>query len=177
MQYYLLIRFVLREKSHLRKCLAKCRHCQILFFTHPRNAGRTDLGCPFGCRQVHRRNSARKRCIEYYKSDAGKIKKGYLNERRNEPVAEASPDETPMAETPADDTSRDKKPPDKTPVDCCKTGVDTSILHIQLVTSLIEERVVSLKEVIRMIDRLRQLSFDLSKKMLYSHCKSQTKPP
>lgn len=150
---------MLKEKPHLRKCLTKCKHCQILFLTHPRNAGRTDLGCPFGCRQVHRRASAIKRSIEYYKSYEGKIKKQYINGRRNEPVPEASPDET--------------------PVDSRETGIDaTIILHIQLTTSLIEGRGVGLKEVIRMVEKiLRQLSFEKSKKMLYIHCQSQIKPP
>ena len=150
---------MLKEKPHLRKCLTKCRHCQILFLTHPRNAGRNDLGCPFGCRQVHRRDSAVKRSIEYYKSPEGKIKKRYLNGRRNESVPEASPAET--------------------PVDSCETGVDaTMVLHIQLTTSLIEGRAVGLKEVIGMVEEiLRQLSFEKSKKMLYINGWSQPKPP
>ena len=140
---------MLKEKPHLRKCLTRCRHCQIPFLTHPRNTGRNDLGCPFGCRQVHRRESAIKRSIEYYKSAEGKIKKRYLNARRNDPVPEASQDET--------------------PIDSCKTGIDPiTVLHIQLTTSLIEGRVVGLKEVLRMVNHiLRQLSIDNRKKFAY----------
>jgi len=41
-------------------------------------------------------------------------------------------------------------------------------LHIQLTTSLIEGRVVGLKEIIRMVDRiLRQHSIDKRRKMPY----------
>ena len=56
----------------------------ILFFTHPRNAGRTDLGCPFGCRQAHRRKSSTYRSTEYYRSDEGKQKKEELNKARSQ---------------------------------------------------------------------------------------------
>lgn len=150
---------MLKDKPHLRKCLTRCRHCQILFFTHPRNTGRNDLGCPFGCRQVHRRESAIKRSIEYYKSAEGKIKKRYLNARRNDPVPEASQDDT--------------------PIDSCKTGIDPiTVLHIQLTTSLIEGRLVGLKEILRMVNHiLRQHSIDKRKKMPYRGDRHHPKPP
>ena len=77
-RYYWVIRLVLKEKPHLRKCLDRCRHCHILFFTHPRNAGRSDLGCPFGCRQAYRRKSSIHRSTEYYRTKEGKQKKKYL---------------------------------------------------------------------------------------------------
>jgi hypothetical protein len=150
---------VLLEKPHVGKCLAKCRHCQILFLTHPRNTGRNDLGCPFGCREVHRQKGAIKRSIEYYKSPEGKIKKQYLNARRNDPVAEGCQDET--------------------PIDSCEAGVDPNIvLHIQLTTSLIEGRAVGLKEVIGMLERiLRQHSIDKRKKVPYRGDRLHAKPP
>jgi hypothetical protein len=150
---------VLKEKPHLRRCLTKCRHCQILFLTHPRNTARNDLGCPFGCRQVHRRESAIKRSIEYYKSAEGKIKKQYLNARRNDTVPEPSQDER--------------------LINSCETSVDaTVVLHIQLTISLIEGRAVGLNEVIRMVDRiLRQHSFDKRKKMPYRGDPHHAKPP
>jgi hypothetical protein len=108
---------------------------------------------------VHRRDSAVKRSIEYYKSSEGKIKKRYINGRRNEPVPQAGLDET--------------------PVESCETGIDsTMVLHLQLTTSLIEGRAVSLKEVIGMVEKiLRQLSIGKSKKMFYIHDRWQTKPP
>ena len=37
------------------------RALRIRFLTHPRNANRRDLRCPFGCRQHHRREEAKKR--------------------------------------------------------------------------------------------------------------------
>jgi len=151
---------VLKERPRLRKCLKRCRHCGILFFTHPRNAGRADLGCPFGCREVHRRNSAIKRSIEYYKSPEGKIKKQHLNARRNAPSLSVSS-------------------PDEKIILSCEYGVDTTIIfHIRLTTSLIEGRAVGLKEVIGMIDNiLRQHSIDKRKKVPYLGSGHHNKPP
>jgi hypothetical protein len=52
--YYVLLRAILRTQPELRRCWTRSRHCGIFFLTHPRNAGRRDLGCPFGCRETHR---------------------------------------------------------------------------------------------------------------------------
>lgn len=87
--------------------------CGIRFLTHPRNAGRRNLRCPFGCREHHRRQQSCRRSIAYYRTAAGKAKKKRLNGRRqssptppdappqpdirmqemllNEPVSDASP--------------------------------------------------------------------------------------
>ena len=35
----------------------------IFFLTDARNAGRQDLGCPFGCRQAHRRRQSTRRSV------------------------------------------------------------------------------------------------------------------
>lgn len=74
---------IVKEKHHLIGCLVRCKHCGILFLTCPQNAGRSDLGCPFGCRDYHRKADERRRCNEYYRSDEGKLKKRILNSRRN----------------------------------------------------------------------------------------------
>jgi hypothetical protein len=152
LRYYHVLRLVLKAQPHLRRCLSKCRHCQIFFLTHPRNSGRRDLGCPFGCRQAHRRQNAVKRSSEYYQSAEGKIKKRYLNTRRSE--CELKPSQT------------------QSSIDGCETGVDPSvILHIRMVTSLIEGRAVGLKEILRMIEGiLRQHSIDKAEKVSYGVC-------
>ena len=51
------IEAILQAHPHLCSNLTKCVHCNILFFTDPRNKGRTDLRCPFGCRKEHRKRS------------------------------------------------------------------------------------------------------------------------
>jgi hypothetical protein len=156
--YYWTIRSVLKEKPHLRRYLIRCRHCQILFFTHPRNEGRRDLRCPFGCRQTHRKQNAIHRSNEYYRSPEGKIKKKYLNSRRNASSVSVSSS-------------------DETPIDSCQCDVDT-VVHIQLTTSLIRGRPVGFQEVIRMIERiLRQHSIDKQKIMPYGGAVTYTKPP
>jgi len=153
------LRSVLKEKPHLRKCLTRCRHCRILFFTHPRNAGRSDLSCPFGCQQAHRKKNSTKRSLEYYRSKAGKTKKKYLNARRNGRMPESNPNEK--------------------PTDSPETEIDqTTVSHIQMVTSLIQGRAVSLREVMGLINKiLRQHSIDKRKKDYYAGAYHHKSPP
>lgn len=82
LSYYVVLRSVLRVKPWLRKCLARCRHCGIFFLSDPRNAGRRDLGCPFGCSRAHRQRQSTLRSVAYYREPEGKIKKEALNARR-----------------------------------------------------------------------------------------------
>jgi len=77
-QYYLLLRSVLRTKPLLRRCLVRCTHCRIYFLTHRCNAGRKDVGCPFGCRRVHRKQQSNERSVAYYRDPIGKKKKRAL---------------------------------------------------------------------------------------------------
>ena len=74
---------VLRGDPGLQDCAVECCHCGIRFLTHPRNARRIDLRCPFGCRQHHRRQQANRRSRAYYQSEEGKAKKKELNQRRS----------------------------------------------------------------------------------------------
>jgi hypothetical protein len=91
LSYYLVLRSVLRIKPWLRKCLARCRHCGIFFLTDPRNAGRRDLGCPFGCSRAHRRQQSTRRSVAYYREPEGKIKKQALNARRRKSSSPSPP--------------------------------------------------------------------------------------
>ena len=81
-QYYVTLRSVLRTHPHLRSCQTRCRHCRIFFLTHPRNAGRADLGCPFGCRETHRKRRSAERSAGYYATNEGKAKKKTHNGKR-----------------------------------------------------------------------------------------------
>jgi hypothetical protein len=80
--YYVLLRSVLRSHPPLRSCLCRCCECRIFFLTHPRNAGRRDLRCPFGCREMHRRRSSTHRSVAYYQTPEGKQKKKLQNGKR-----------------------------------------------------------------------------------------------
>ncbi len=144
-----MVRCVVKEKPHLRKCLTRCRHCHILFFTHPRNAGRRDLGCPFGCRQAHRRKNSIHRSTEYYRSKEGKQKKRYLNAGRRQ-------------QNRLSESSRDEKGND----DCGSKIDSATVSHMQMVTSLVEGRLVWLAHIEVMLDKiLRQHSIDTAVKL------------
>lgn len=82
LQYYFLLRSVLRAKPRLVGCLTRCRHCRIFFLTHPCNAGRQDLGCPFGCQEANRKRRSQQRSVEYYRTPEGKFKKKLQNGKR-----------------------------------------------------------------------------------------------
>jgi hypothetical protein len=123
------LRSVLRLKPWLRKCLVRCRHCGIFFLTDPRNAGRRDLGCPFGCSRVHRQKQSTKRSVAYYREPEGKIKKQALNARRQ----------------------KSPQPPDLPgPI---PPGLRPFLQYLCVMIGLIEGRPVELWEVVAMLER------------------------
>lgn len=73
----------MRADPDLNRCLVSCCHCGIRFLTDPRNSGRLNLRCPFGCREHHRRQRANQRCREYRRTAKGRKKKELLNARRS----------------------------------------------------------------------------------------------
>jgi hypothetical protein len=138
LSYYVMLRSVLRLKPWLRKCLARCRHCGIFFLTDVRNAGRPDLGCPFGCGQAHRQSQSTRRSVAYYREPEGKEKKRQLNARRRK--IPAPPPAPPPPVQPA-------------PWPWPQTILD----YVRVVVGLIEGRRVLLSEVVEMLQRtLRQ---------------------
>lgn len=82
LDYYVVLRSVLRNKPRVRRLLTRCRHCGIFFITDPRNVGREDIGCPFGCADLHRRRNSDKRSATYNSSPVGKRKRHQRNEAR-----------------------------------------------------------------------------------------------
>jgi hypothetical protein len=133
--YYGLLRSILHTQPELRRCLTRCRHCRIFFLTHPRNAKRRDLGCPFGCRETHRQRQSSQRSTAYYQDEPGKEKKRQQNAKRRKAPVWA----TPLPEGPL---------------------VPRPILeYMRMATSLIEGRPVGLGEVLEMLTQiLRQHS-------------------
>ena len=134
LEYYLFLRSILKTRPHLRPCLTRCRHCRIYFVSDPRNAGRKDLRCPFGCREAHRRKESTRRSVEYYRGEHGRILKSYQNATRGKgstpaPAARLLPCPEPVLE------------------------------HVRTVVSLIEGRRVVRREIEEMLARvLRQHS-------------------
>ena len=146
LQYYLLLRSVLRTSPLLRRCLVRCRHCRIFFLTHPCNAGRKDLGCPFGCRTANRKRQSNERSVAYYRDALGKNKKRALNGKRTKPKTHgdrpAACRSAPSARAPENGSAR----------------WNTLMLeYVRMVISLIEARSVSRTEIVEMLQRvLRQ---------------------
>jgi len=130
LSYYLVLRSVLRIKPWLRKCLARCRHCGIFFLAHARNAGRKDLGCPFGCREAHRRSQSTRRSVAYYREPEGKVKKQALNARRGK---------TPQPPVPPNPAPAWPRP---------------ILQYVCVMAGLIEGRPVHLWEVVEMLERM-----------------------
>lgn len=164
LDYYLLLRSVLRAKPHLRACLTRCRHCRIFFLTHPRNAGRHDLGCPFGCKEAHRKQRSPQRSVAYYRGKEGQTKKRIQNGKRRALVQEADPQQSAPA-PPLSVTAADQ---DLSTFACACAHADRCsaaaepwpapmVAHVRMVTSLMEGRRVSREEILEMLARvLRQ---------------------
>lgn len=132
--YYVVLRSVLRDKPWLRKCQARCRHCGIFFLTDRRNAGRRDLGCPFGCGREHRRRESTRRSVAYYREPEGKVKKQALNGQRRSRGRNASP----------------------APVDRASPSWRRILAYLCVLLGLIEGRRVQRWEVIEMLERTRR---------------------
>lgn len=81
-QYRLILDRHLEAHPEVAKCVVCCAGCGIRFLTHPRNRGRTDLRCPFGCRERHRRKCANERSCRYYQTAEGREKKEWRNAER-----------------------------------------------------------------------------------------------
>jgi hypothetical protein len=153
-QYYVVLRSVRRARAELRRCVTRCRHCGIFFLTDPRNAGRRDLRCPFGCKEAHRKRRSTERSVDYYGTDEGKVKKKIQNDKRSQAEARASD----HAEVhPSLEVEREGIRLDAATVD-----------YVRMVTSLIEGRWVSEKEIVEMLVRLmRQHSIARRRRMDY----------
>ena len=140
LEYYVVLRSVLRAKPHLRACLTRCRHCGIFFLTHRRNAGRRDLRCPFGCREAHRKQASAQRSAAYYREPKGKRKKRDLNQRR--PRKYCPPKLAPNP--PRTRTPKRRRRPRWNP---------QMVEYVRMVASLIEGRRISRGQVRRMLAR------------------------
>jgi hypothetical protein len=134
--------------------VTRCRQCRIFFLTHPRNRGRRDLRCPFGCKEAHRKRRSTERSVEYYGTEEGKTKKKIQNGKRGQGDAPADA----HAHLPSDwQLERD--------------GVQFNaaiVGYVRMVTRLIEGRWVSEEEMVEMLVRtMRQHSIVRRRRMDY----------
>jgi hypothetical protein len=165
----------LKTKPHLRSCCKRCTHCRIFFLTDPRNRGREDLGCPFGCRDSHRRKCSTERSTAYNRSPAGKLKRkqGREKKRRSQAPSELTGDEFPK---------------EKNALSAAETAWRAELADLKLemplveylraVTSLIEARAVRREEILQMLRRaMVQRSFARERRLDYLVRTLKEKPP
>jgi len=151
--YYWAIHMLIKKAPFLRQYLIKCKHCGIIFFTDPRNAGRQDIRCSFGCRQAYKKKSSKERSKDYYQTEEGKEKKKELNKRRKKSNA----------------NNQEKDYQELEVVD--EKQMNNEILnYLQLVAWHIEGKRFSLKIILMKVKiLLRQHSMYMLKKRVY-HC-------
>ena len=156
LEYYALLRSILRTWPKLRRCLTRCVHCRIFFVAHPRNAGRCDLRCPFGCREAQRRRRSTQRSVEYYRGTEGRRKKRQQNSQRR--TATTVIPATMVAAVPMPNAE--------------------IVEHVRMVVSLIEGRPVSRAEIEAMLKKvLRQHRMPKQGKIGDSVVRSDEHPP
>lgn len=101
------------------------------------------------------------RSIEYYRSDAGKIKKKNLNARRSQShhLAQSASAENRFGD------QEDHEAAD-------------IVRHLQMATSLIEARRVAWQEMMELVTEiLRQLRIDKGKRLAYADCDFDNRSP
>jgi len=83
----------------------RCRYCGIRFLTHPCNARRRDLLCPFGCRKEHRRQCGNRRSAKHSRTPKGRKHKKARNDQRSCRAPSALGVGEPVDLTPPDDSA------------------------------------------------------------------------
>ncbi len=171
LEYYVVLRSVLRAKPHLRHCRTRCRQCRIFFLTHPCNLKQRGLiRCPFGCRAEHRRREAIGRSRAYYSDEQGKQRKRRINQRRcRRPVRPAG------THSGASPPPRLKQPP----VQVRATKPSPVMLqHVRMVVRLIESRSVNRRQVLLMLAKnLRQHTLTRRKQIDHAVVWLHKQPP
>lgn len=152
----------------LSDCVTHCCHCGIRFLTHPRCAGRLNLRCPFGCRKQYRRQRARQRSADYYRTEAGKAKKKRLNARRSnrsaaadsQPRTAALPPVDPPPEQPAEPLPvKEELRLEEVVLDAESVRNSPMLPYVQMLVNLIEGIQLGCEELVELlIQALRQHS-------------------
>lgn len=176
----------MQSHPELRDCLVSCSHCGIRFLTHPRNARRRNLRCPFGCRQHDRRQRSRQRSTAYYQTAEGRQKKKRLNARRNRNLLSADdPQEDLDRQGPqVNESLADESPPavelprEVVVLDESSLADSPMLPYVRMVIRLIDGVQLSCQEVVRLLRQaLRQHSFGDPRRSGYLRCCWQQHPP
>ena len=167
----------MQSHPELQGCIVYCTHCGIRFLTHPRNAGRRNLRCPFGCRRHHRRQCSNGRSTAFYQTAEGKRKKKHLNARRQgKQVPLAVPPQPDLhGQAPLAKESGTEELPVTVELRLEGVVLDESSLasspmlpYVRMVVGLIEGIELACREVLRLLRQsMRQRSFGARRKIDY----------
>lgn len=151
LEYYFVLRSVLRAKPHLRRCRTRCRHCGIFFLTHPCNLKQHGkLRCPFGCREAYRRRAAIRRSTAYYSDQDGKEIKKKINQRRCRLPAR----QTATSSEAAAAASSSRRPNRSAGKVQSTHPTPLMLQHVRMVVGLIEGRRVSRRQVLLLVAKI-----------------------
>jgi hypothetical protein len=162
--YYLVIRQLKQQHTQNELYLTCCKECGIYFFTDPRNKGRKDLRCPFGCRDLHSKHESYIRSKEFYQSPVGKVKKRELNRKRGKACFKQNSSEPLQKSAPPLDNSRTKDD-------------STLISYLTILIGLLEHRLVSHAEIATLINDMRQRGIERAETYPYIDNKENRQPP
>jgi len=155
---------LLKRLPYFHHYLTSCNECGIYFYTDPRNKGRNDLCCPFGCRAIHEKRQSNIRSKNYYQHPVGKMKKKQLNRKRKRASVNKNDSET--LKLPTQGTSE-------------KPAKDDSELVSYLTNLLgpLEQRRVADEEVAAFIKEVRQRGIERFDFYPYIGRKENKQPP
>lgn len=169
-QYQTALDSILQSHPALQGCVVYCVGCGIRFLAHPRNAGRRDLRCPFGCREHHRQQRSCQRSTAYYQTAIGKAKKKRLNARRQcppaaPPLAADDPPRPPPDSQAGDPSSSEPLPAraelrwEDVVLDEASVANSPMLPYVRMVVSLIEGVEFTCREIVHLLRQtLRQRS-------------------
>jgi hypothetical protein len=176
-QYQIALDAVVTSHPHLQRCVTHCVACGIRFFTHPRNAGRQDLRCPFGCRQQHRRQRGNERSTAYYHTPSGRWLKKRLNARRSLGVTvtdhQAPPDSREQATSPSVPPAAEAEPRLELQLEGVvlrgsTLGRSPMLPHVRMIVRLIDGVELSYQQLLHLLRRaLRQHSIGARRRTDY----------
>ena len=166
----------MQSHPELQGCIVYCTHCGIRFLTHPRNAGRRNLRCPFGCHRQHRRQCSNRRSTAFYQTADGKRQKKLLNARRNRNTGciDGQQQEFDRQAFPAKEWRADELPATlelRLPgvvLDESSLASSPMLSYVRMIVGLIEGIELTCGEVLRLLRRsMRQRSIGVRRKIDY----------
>jgi len=172
-QYQTAVDSAVQSHPELRGCVVCCVHCGIRFLTHPRNAGRRDLRCPFGCRRQHRRECANRRSGAYYRSPQGNRAKKRRNLRRSCRQAPATAPPPALAQQPPTDEPHAAEAPaqlrlETVVLDESALARSSLLPYVRMLLRLIDGVKLTCREVLAVLrESLRQRSIGVRRRIDY----------